>query len=131
MTTVESMGAGSINAEQEFAFVADTPKRSTAFSRAMEAINDLKEVASEHGTLIPAPMLQAILGVSQQRVAQMLTEGKFHVFKFHGKNYVTEESLKHFVQSIKSDDNRVSLPNGKIELLKRSLAMAKDVLASK
>lgn len=115
----------------EFAFVAETPKRSTAFSRAWQVIRDMQELASEHGTLIPANLLIPILGVTKQRVSILLTEGKLHVVAVAGKNYITENSLKEYIVSVSGGGGHIQLPKSNLDAFKRSMAFAKSSVAEK
>lgn len=118
-------------AEGEFPFLATTPRRSTVFSRAMDVIRSMQEAQSEHGTLIPAPVLTAILGVSKQRVHQIIAAGGLVSLDFHGRAYVTEASLKAYIQKAALDEHhQVKMPKGNLDLLKRSFALTKDLLAA-
>ncbi len=117
-------------AEGEFPFLAETPRRSTVFSRAMDVIRSMQEAQSKHGTLIPAPVLTAILGVSKQRVHQIIAAGDLVSLDFHGRSYVTEASLKAYIQKAAKDEHhQVKMPKGNLDLLKRSFALTKELIA--
>lgn len=113
---------------ETFGFLESTPKRSTPFTRVMDAIRELTAATEKHGALIPAAFLEQILGVSKQRVHQILNEDKLVVLTFMGKNYVTEDSLVSYVKTINTDDKRVNLPKGRVETFKRAMAYSKEIV---
>lgn len=63
-----------------------------------EQLNDWIDLVEKHGALIPLPMVAGLLDVHRSRVYQMVEAGDLETVEFGGKQFVTEETVRAFVE---------------------------------
>ena len=79
----------------EFAFVDGLPKREkTRLAKLWEVVKEVTALQEEHGPIINQAMVAAVLGVSKQRVAQLIDQGMFQCVPMAGTRMVTLRSLE-------------------------------------
>lgn len=84
----------------EFPFVAELPKRDAKKVKTLwEEFKDLSAIARERGAFVPTGVAAALLGVSKQRVSELIKLGRFEVVSIHGRNFVMEDSIVAFAES--------------------------------
>lgn len=84
-------------AAREFPFVEAMPKREK--SRTLKKWDVLMEFigqVKQHGALIPTAAAADVLGVSRQRVDDVIRDGRLVAIKFGNHLYITEASLMQF-----------------------------------
>ena len=113
-----------------FEFMQSVPKRSTAFTKMTDAFQMLRDVIGSGGAYIPKAMLTEVLGVSRQRVDQIIDAGYIKTFVLHGKDYVTETDLRAYIEAAPRHGHEISLPKSKREALSRALALGKESSSS-
>jgi len=86
-------------AEAEFPFVADMPKREKSrWQRVWEQFQTLQRISAQKGTLVPPALAAKLLGVSTQRVYELMNDGlgRFERVEVEGSVFVTEKDLLAF-----------------------------------
>jgi hypothetical protein len=91
----------------EMPFIVDLPKREVRkVETAWDRLAALKVVSAEKGQLLPSPFVACLLGVSRQRVAQLLESGKLERVEVHGHPFVTENSLVEWAKAERAKGGR-------------------------
>ena len=84
----------------EFPFVQGLAKREkTKLENLWEVLKQAKEIADEKGMLLPSRFAAGLLGVSQQRVSQLMESGKLERVDLRGHPFVTESSVVDYAMS--------------------------------
>ena len=96
------MSAPRIDAS-EFPFVASLPKREKSRRmQMMEVLGILEERTKERGPVIPQTLAAELLGVSRQRVGQLMEEGRIESFLLNGTRFVFLKSFFEFCREERS-----------------------------
>lgn len=83
-----------VNVTTDFPFMADLPKSEQAQVKSkFDQLQELALLVSERGLPVPPPFAGKCLGVSVQRVHQLLDAGQLESFDWYGDRYVTKRSL--------------------------------------
>lgn len=82
------------------------------------------------GGLVPQSMVGTILGVSRQRVHQLVAEGTFSVWTFHGMRWLSQEEVVAFAKLNRRAGENQHQPSAK-ELWKASHEMGKEYLKNR
>lgn len=86
----------------DFPFVAELPKRKQSrVLKAWDLIEAMRAVPDEKGLLIPMRIAAKVLGVSTQRVSQLVDAGKLEAVVIDEHPLVTEQSLIEWAKSEK------------------------------
>lgn len=113
-------------AASEFPFVESLPKREKARVRsALDVLADWREATKLHGSLVPRPLVAKVLNVSQERVRQLILDGRLKTVAVEGHDYVTETSLNEFALV----ERHAGRPVKNIGVIAKGLAVA-DFLES-
>jgi len=81
-------------ATQDFPFVGELPKREKGkIATLWDALMEASAATKEHGSLVPINFAAELLGISRQRVHQLLDDGKLTPVFFHRQRFVSENSL--------------------------------------
>lgn len=88
----------------EFAFVqgltSTMPKREKSrYEQMMERYKQVREVVERKGMIVPAQLGAKILGVSRQRLDELIGEGRIERIDLDSHVYVTEDTLLAYAQS--------------------------------
>lgn len=97
--------------------------RNERVSRVCDAI---RAMTDQRGVLLPVPLVHELLGVSAQRVGQILEQGHLERVKIHGRDYIPEDSLVHYVNTERKNGRPFKMP-GKLDLAKRAYRAAKEI----
>lgn len=84
----------------EFPFVADMPKRER--SKVLDLWARFKEFAEscdEVGGAVPVMLAAKMLGISHQRVWELMKSGRLVQLSFEGHSFVSGDSMHRFAQS--------------------------------
>lgn len=115
----------------EFPFVEDLPKREKGRTqKAIDVLATIKALTNEKGVLIPPTLAKHILGVSLQRIGQLMDLGTLERVYIEGRPFITEES---FVTYAKSERKAGRPPKVRTvaQVARASLATAKEIVSSK
>jgi hypothetical protein len=84
----------------EFPFVAELPKREVRKVRSLwEEFKDMVAVVEERGAMLPPQAVADLLGVSRQRILELVDNGRFKPFVFRGHKYIFEDEIVAFAES--------------------------------
>jgi hypothetical protein len=88
----------------EFSFVESLPQAIAAEARtAMEAFKqvmaDYEGAQKDHGLLVPITTVAESLGVTSQRVAELLDAGRMHGVVVTGRRWVVASSVVAYIQA--------------------------------
>jgi predicted DNA-binding transcriptional regulator AlpA len=109
----------------EFPFMAEMPKRERSkMGTLWDRFTQLKEITEKKGMLLPVVFCSKLLGVSRQRVYDLLKEGRMERVEVEGQMYITEES---FVAWCKAE-HKAGRPVRALSL-SESKAVARDMMA--
>lgn len=82
----------------EFPFLADVPKAPSKLQRVLEVSKKLSKAIDVHGDLVPRDIVAKVVGISRQRVHQLVEEGKITQVDIDGYLFVTQASLVEWVK---------------------------------
>lgn len=83
----------------EFPFVKGLPKREKSrLAKLWDAVSELERLNKEHGALLTQTQVATMLGVSQQRVAQLMDAGRLQVVQVLNTRYVPASYLREFAK---------------------------------
>lgn len=95
----------------EMPFVAELPKREKSkLHKLWDAFFDLREIVAKTGILVPQAAAARLLGVSPQRVGQLIGVGKLDTHVWNGSPWVTENSLIAFAESERKSGRPFNTP---------------------
>jgi hypothetical protein len=111
-------------ATADFPFVQELPKRERSkLATLWDLLNEARVATQEHGTPIPVGFAAELLGVSKQRVSQLLDQGKLTTVMLNDQRFVGENSLVAWAKS-----ERIV---GRPPSLKTCIANAREMVAQK
>lgn len=88
----------------EFPFVADLPKREAKkVANTWDELRLIVKIIKEDGPPVPFGACALALGVSKQRISQLVAEGRLKTIEYAGSRHVALNSLEEFARL-----NRVS-----------------------
>lgn len=74
-------------------------------------LREFLALSVEHGGLVPQAALAVTLGLSTQRISQLVAAGRFSVHRVFGQNYVTADSLEAFILQERKSGRPVKVPS--------------------
>lgn len=84
----------------EFPFVAELPKREKSrLQQLWERFQEIKAIQDRKGTIVPPIVASELLGISRQRVHELMNEGRFERVEWRGQAFVTERDLLAYAES--------------------------------
>lgn len=105
----------------EFPFVAALPKAErTEHQRLRDHLADIKNIIQIRGMIMPARFAASLLGVSRQRVQELVEDKTLEAVEFDGRRYITESSVVAFAQSERKAGRPLKTPQTKAEVWKMS-----------
>lgn len=85
---------------EEFEFVKSMPKgEKKLWQRVREHIDEIKRITDKRGIPVPQKLAANLLNVSQQRIDQLLKEGRLELVLVGGHPFVTEDSIVEYAQT--------------------------------
>lgn len=109
----------------DFPFVATLPKtEKTRVVKLWDHFRELKHIVAEKGMIIPQHLAAELLGVSKQRVNELVDAGRFEVVMVGGVRYVTEDSVVRFAKEERKAGRPFKVPRTAREMWKASRAAA-------
>lgn len=78
----------------EFPFVAELPKREKSkLAKLWDQLAEVRAITNEKGLILPQSFVSKLLDVSDQRISQLLDDGKLDGVCINGRRFVTEKSV--------------------------------------
>jgi hypothetical protein len=93
-------------------------------------IREFKKISKLHGGLVPQSAAATVLGISRQRVHQLVSEGTLRHWVFYGMNWLSEEEVVSFGKLNREQGENQHGPSTK-QLWKASREMGKDFVKSR
>lgn len=113
----------------EFPFVEGMPKRERSrLQKFWDLLGEIKQMREQHGQLIPPELAAKLIGVSQQRVDQLMGAGKLMRLEIDGRPFVGENSLVEFARSERKAGRPPKLPETKVGAAKFAFKCAKEIV---
>lgn len=117
-------------ASEKTATVGTRIERPTTKRGVLDDVKEFVRLTKLHGGMLPISMVAVFLGVSRQRVHQLVDEGTFSVFEFYGMKWLLEKEVVPFAQlNRKAGENQFRL-NAK-EMWKASRQVGKDFIKNR
>lgn len=87
-------------AQLPFPFYAALPQREKSrVATLWDELTKLSAVAREHGAYLPSSVAGDLLGVSSQRVSELMSNGRFETVTIGSRRFVLEKSIREFAAS--------------------------------
>lgn len=111
----------------EFSFVNELPKREKSrWAKLWEQFQRASDSAAQHGIILPQAAAAQLLGVSRQRVFQLVEEGRLQTVELAGCRYVTESSIRAFAEAERRSGVHLNTPTTVTECAKRAVAAGRE-----
>jgi len=89
---------------QELPFMQGLPKREQSrFAKLWAHFRAVKAVMEKHGMIVPVQTAANLAGVSHQRIAQLIADGRLVRVDLDGHRYVTENSFVEWAKSLRKN----------------------------
>jgi hypothetical protein len=116
----------------DFPFVEGMPKREKSrVAQLWDRLQELKAITDEKGAILPAGFASKLVGVSKQRVNDLMKAGRLERVEVDGHPFVTERSIVEYAKSERKAGRPVSAPKTNKELWAISKAHAKEMVGKK
>lgn len=97
------------------------PKREKSrLAKVWDHFQELRRVVDEKGMLVPQYFVADLLGISRQRVHQLVNDGRFEVVELQGHRYLTETSVVSFAQDERKNGRPMNPPATLSEAIRRA-----------
>ncbi len=107
----------------EFPFVAALPKREKSkLATLWEQLEEWRALAEKEGFLIPVVGAANLLGVSRQRIEELMRDGRLRRVDLFNHVYVPESSVVEYAEAERRTGRPLGTPKTKRELLKMAVA---------
>jgi hypothetical protein len=112
----------------DFPFVEELPKRERSkLGTLWDRFNELRAITEEKGMLLPVPFCASLLGISGQRVHQLIEAGKMERVDVDQAVFVTEKSLIEWARGEHKAGRPLKVP----QTFKEGLAVAREMRKAK
>jgi hypothetical protein len=106
-----------VGATLDFPFVQQLPKREKSrLCNLWDELRELRSLIAEHGALVPQPFAAELLGISHQRVQQLIASGKLIAVPVHTSRFVTENSIVTLAKSERKTGRPFNIPKTSSDL---------------
>jgi hypothetical protein len=112
----------------ELPIMAELPRRKVRKS-ILDTLREFQDISSREHGLVPLAVAATILGLSRQRVHDLVKEGTLVPIEAYGKKWLSGDQLKSFVQ-LKREPGRPWKEPSLKELWKASFEEGKAILKS-
>jgi hypothetical protein len=100
-------------------------EKSTGVRGVFEDIREFARLTKLHGGLVPQSTVATILGVSRQRVHQLVQEGTFNHWTFYGMKWLSQQEVASFAKLNRQQGENQYRPSTK-QMWKESQEMGKE-----
>lgn len=112
-----------VDATFEFPFAASLPVREKSkLAQLWEELRDMREASRERGVAVPIASAAVLLGVSRQRIDQLVADGRFNPVELHGRKFICEDDITEFAKSERATGRPVAFPDDVAGCWKRAVA---------
>jgi hypothetical protein len=101
------------------------PQKATGIRGMLADVREFAKLTKLHGGLVPMSAVATILGVSRQRVHQLVDEGTFKHWVFYGMKWLSQEEVVSFAKLNRPKGENQYSPSTK-QLWKESRDMGKE-----
>lgn len=91
----------------------------------LDQVREFKRISELKGGLVPQAVAGTVLGVSRQRIHQLISEGTFSVWQFYGMNWLSQDEVVSFAKLERAAGENQHKPSVK-ELWKVSRETGKE-----
>lgn len=107
--------------------MASLPRREkSAVAVGWERLRELRALVDQRGMLVPATLAAKLVGVTPQRIHDLISSGRLELVQWDGKNYVTEDSLVEFAKSERKTGVHLAIPETKAQCARLAMEWAKE-----
>lgn len=99
--------------------------KSTGIRGMLADVREFAKLTKLHGGLVPMSVVATILGVSRQRVHQLVDEGTFKHWTFYGMKWLSQEEVVSFAKLNRPKGENQYSPSTK-QIWKESREMGKE-----
>jgi hypothetical protein len=100
----------------EMPFMLTLPKRERSKVRQVwDMLSDMCELQREAGPVLPIGIVADALGLTNQRVRDIIRDGRLRTVFMDGRHYVTEASLKDFARVERKSGRPLSVDQDSID----------------
>jgi len=114
----------------EFPFCESLPKVDESSlsktERLQRRLAVIRTMAETDGQMIPVALAAELLGVSRQRVHEIVTQGNLKKHTIHGTSYVTENSLLEFVKTERKAGRPPKFPSSIRDCAKAAIKFGRE-----
>lgn len=116
-------------AVSEFPFVQEMPKREKSkLGKLWDEFRKLQAVARERGAFVPPGIAATLLGVSHQRVGELVKLGRFEAVYIDGRTFILEQSIIDYAESERKSGRPWPGPKSYSEAAKLALKGGRESL---
>ncbi len=113
----------------EFPFVEGLPKREQGkAAKTLDLIKEFSILQREHGALIPSTLVHRLLGISRQRLHELIQNGTLRAVKHHDHWFIPETAVEEFAKLERKAGRPPKVPTTKSAMWKVALATAKEIV---
>lgn len=119
-------------AELEFPWVNELPKREKSrLAKAWDRLKAFSDATKEAGALVPVSFAASILGVSDQRVRDLVNDGILEGIRLEGHLFISERSIVTWAKTERKAGRPPKVLEGSLQIWKASHAAAKEWVGKK
>jgi hypothetical protein len=112
----------------QFPFLAEvTPKTSTRVQRIVRAAKAIAEAVERNGSIIPREMVAGLVGLTRQRIHQLIESGDLVQVEIEGHAFVTEDSLVEWLKV----ERKAGRPRKVAKTMAEATAIAREMVGQK
>lgn len=116
----------------EFPWVEELPKREKSrLAKAWDCLKAFSDATKEAGALVPVSFAASILGVSDQRIRDLVNGNILEGIRLQGHLFISERSIVAWARTERKAGRPPKALEGNLQIWKASHAAAKQILAKK
>jgi hypothetical protein len=109
----------------EFPFLAQVPRRPGRIARFLELKRRLDAVTEEKGPIFAAALVAKVLGISNQRIHQLIEAGHIEAVNIDSHTYVSQRSVESWLAEERKGGRP---PKVRGETVREAWAVAREVM---
>lgn len=115
-------------AVNEFPFVSELPKREKSrLQQFWDRFKEIKALAEQKGIMVPPFVAAELLGISRQRVHELMQDGRLERVEWRGQVFITEHDLVEYA----SAERKAGRPCGPTTVGQAAVAAVKSSQATR
>lgn len=116
--------------ELPLGLVAPTKREKSKLAKLWDHFQEVRAALKDHGMMLPQHYAADLVGVSRQRVHQLVNEGRFTVVEIGGCRYITELSLLEFAKTERAAGRHLTVP-GVRATFQKAVDCTKEIASKK